>query len=74
MKKFLVKLIVFIQLFESPGYLVLLGSNFVKTILKLSNKKQEIKVVNDQVGRPTYGIDLAKVVLDNLTNPKIFSF
>ena len=50
------------------------GSNFVKTILKLSNKKQEIKVVNDQVGSPTYGIDLAKVVLDNLTNPKFFHF
>ena len=50
------------------------GSNFVKTILKLSNKKQEIKVVNDQVGSPTYGIDLAKVVLDNLTNPRFFHF
>ena len=50
------------------------GSNFVKTILKLSNVEQEIKVVNDQVGRPTYGIDLAKVVLDNLTNPKFFHF
>ena len=50
------------------------GSNFVKTILKLSNKKQEIKVVNDQVGSPTYGIDLAKVVLDNLINPKFFHF
>ena len=50
------------------------GSNFVKTILKLSNKKKEIKVVNDQVGSPTYGIDLAKVVLDNLTNPKFFHF
>ena len=50
------------------------GSNFVKTILKLSNIEQEIKVVNDQVGRPTYGIDLAKVVLDNLTNPKFFHF
>ena len=50
------------------------GSNFVKTILKHSNEKQEIKVVNDQVGSPTYGIDLAKVVLDNLTNPRFFHF
>ena len=50
------------------------GNNFVKTILKLSNIKQEIKVVNDQFGRPTYGIDLARVVLDNLTNPDFFHF
>ena len=50
------------------------GSNFVKTILKLSNIKEEIKVVNDQLGSPTYGIDLAKAVLDNLTNPKFFKF
>ena len=50
------------------------GSNFVKKILKLSNKKQEIKVVNDQFGSPTYGIDLARVVLDNFTKPKFFDF
>ena len=50
------------------------GNNFVKTILKLSNIKKEIKVVNDQLGSPTFGIDLAKVVLDNLTNPKFFNF
>ena len=42
------------------------GNNFVKTILKKSNSKQEIKVVNDQLGSPTYGIDLARVVLDKL--------
>ena len=39
------------------------GKNFVKTILKLSQTKKYIKVVNDQQGRPTYGIDLARVVL-----------
>mgnify|MGYP001159850372 CR=1 FL=1 len=50
------------------------GNNFVKTILKKSNSKQEIKVVNDQLGSPTYGIDLARVVLDNFTKPKFFDF
>ena len=50
------------------------GSNFVKTILKLSNKNEEIKVVNDQIGSPTFGIDLARTVLDNITQPKFFHF
>ena len=50
------------------------GNNFVKKILKLSNLNREIKVVNDQLGSPTYGIDLARVVLDNFTNPRFFDF
>ena len=50
------------------------GNNFVKKILKLSNLNKEIKVVNDQLGSPTYGIDLARVVLDNFTNPRFFDF
>ena len=50
------------------------GSNFVKTILRLSEKEKEIKVVNDQFGRPTYGIDLARNVLDKLNHPDFFNF
>ena len=50
------------------------GNNFVKTILKLSNSKEEIQVVNDQLGKPTYGIDLARDVLEKLTHPDIFVF
>ena len=50
------------------------GSNFVKTILRLSETKKEIKVVNDQFGRPTYGIDLARDVLDKLNHPDFFDF
>ena len=50
------------------------GENFVKTILKLSKLKKTIQVVNDQYGRPTYGIDLARTVLSNISKPDFFNF
>jgi len=37
--------------------------NFVKTIRKLALSKDELRVVNDQVGTPTYAADLAKAIL-----------
>jgi dTDP-4-dehydrorhamnose reductase len=42
------------------------GKNFVKTMLKLAETKTELKVVNDQVGSPTYAPDLAEYALDAL--------
>ena len=39
------------------------GKNFVKSILNLTSKKSEIKVVFDQVGTPTYAGDLAEAIL-----------
>lgn len=36
------------------------GKNFVDTILALSHQMPQVKVVNDQVGKPTYSVDLAR--------------
>ena len=50
------------------------GKNFVKTIARLVKEKPELKVVDDQWGRPTYGIDLARTVLKLIFNNTIYTF
>lgn len=40
------------------------GNNFIKTMLKLSDNHDSLNVVDDQIGSPTYTVDLARLLVD----------
>ena len=46
------------------------GNNFIKTMLKVGKKFNTLKVVNDQIGTPTYTFDLARLIVDMIETDK----
>ena len=46
------------------------GNNFVKTMLKVGKNHDTLRVVNDQIGTPTYTADLARLLVDMLETEK----
>ena len=46
------------------------GKNFIKTMLKVGATHDEVRVVNDQIGTPTYTFDLARLLVDMVETDK----
>jgi len=46
------------------------GKNFIKTMLNVGKKYPEVRVVNDQIGTPTYTLDLARLLVDMAESEK----
>ena len=46
------------------------GNNFIKTMIKVGKTHNEVRVVNDQIGTPTYTFDLARLLVDMIETDK----
>lgn len=46
------------------------GNNFIKTMLNIGKKYDTLRVVNDQIGTPTYTYDLARLLVDMIETDK----
>ena len=46
------------------------GNNFIKTMLKVGKKFDTLRVVNDQIGTPTYTLDLSRLLVDMIETEK----
>src|SRR5690625_3840312 len=50
------------------------GGNFVKTMLRVGGKNEQVTVVNDQIGTPTYTFDLARLLVDMINTDKYYYY
>lgn len=46
------------------------GKNFIKTMLNVGKKYDTVRVVNDQIGTPTYTLDLSRLLVDMIETEK----
>lgn len=46
------------------------GNNFIKTILRVGKSSSPVRVINDQIGTPTYTLDLARLLIDMVETEK----
>ena len=46
------------------------GNNFIKTMINVGKTHDEVRVVNDQIGTPTYTYDLARLLVDMIETDK----
>lgn len=46
------------------------GKNFIKTMINVGKKHDMVRVVNDQIGTPTYTFDLARLLVDMVESEK----
>lgn len=46
------------------------GKNFIKTMIEVGRKHEVVKVVDDQIGTPTYTVDLARLLIDMIETDK----